>query len=254
MRHCLKQPIFRVHLFQFVFTPKLIPTLAFIVILPILINLGFWQLDRAQQKTRIAQQFKRGAQTIITQEELDLKPKSLSYKKIRLHGRYDSQHTFLLDNRVINHRVGYDVISPFKLINGQVILVNRGFVARAQDRKILPKLAYITGLQTIEGRIKLPPKKIFLLGKTPNNPKWPKVIQALDLKKLSQSLKKPLIPVIILLGPNNPHGFIRQWKSMPIKAEKHHGYAIQWFSLALTLVIIYVLVNTRRGRNDQTRK
>lgn len=254
-----RNPLFRLHCFGWAFTPNLIPTLGFILLLPLLLKLGFWQLHRAEYKQQLQQQF--NSRSIEKPRSLSqLNPANLEaseYYPIKISGHYDNQHQFLLDNRVHKHRVGYDVISPFiPDKDKKALLINRGWIPSTGNRQQLPTLTNIPGHQTIQGIIKLPPKKTFTLSDRTEKKIWPRLIQTINLKKIGNDYPKPLYPFIVLLSPNNPYGYTREWKPIVMSPKKHIGYAVQWFALALTLVIIYLVLNIQRqGKcHEQTRK
>ena len=253
----ISKPLIRLHCFGFAFTPKLIPTLGFILCLPILLKLGFWQLHRAEYKQQRQQQFEsRPLSTPRTLSQLkQVNIEKLEYYPITLTGHYDNQHQFLIDNRMHNHRVGYEVLTPFIPNSGQkVLLINRGWVPSTGNRQQLPALITVRGQQTIQGLIKLPPKKTFILNGRSRAKSWPLLIQTINLKKIASDYHKPLYPFIVLLSPKNQHGYTREWKPITMNAKKHLGYAVQWFALALTLVIIYLVLNIQRGRYETSRK
>ncbi len=250
------KPIVRLHLSGFIFTPKLIPTLTFMMVFPILIGLGIWQLNRASYKQQVLVKLEqRGNKKPLTWQMLNQPTTRIQYRRVVLTGYYDNRHQVLLDNQVANHRVGYQVLTPFiSPSSNKMVLVNRGFIPRLSDRRHLPKIKPVLGLQTISGMIKQPPKKVFVLKETSDSTHWPLLMQALRLKKITRALNQPLYPFIILLSPKANHGFLRQWTNTTTSVTKHRGYAIQWFALALTLVIIYIVVNTRRGSHESPRK
>lgn len=244
----LSKALFRLHCFGFAFTPKLIPTIGFILVLPFLLKLGFWQMDRAEYKQLLKQQFEtRTLETPKTLAQLHQNTiEKQEYYPITLSGHYDNQHQFLLDNRMHNHRVGFEVLTPFIPNKGKkVLLINRGWIPGTGDRRKLPFLKTVKGQQTVQGLMKLPPKKTFVLSHQINTKKWPLLIQTINLKKLGGYYHKPLYPFIVLLSPKAQHGFTREWKRIMMPSHKHIGYAFQWFALALTLVIIYLLTNIR---------
>ena len=42
--------------------------------------------------------------------------------------------------------------------------------------------------------------------------------------------------------------FVREWKIFAFTPEKHIAYAVQWFAMAFTLLLIFVLMHTRRPK------
>jgi len=247
-----RKPLFRLHCFGWAFTPQLIPTIGFILFLPLLLKLGLWQWDRAEYKQQLQQQFE--SRSIAKPRSLSqLTPSNIEaseYYPIKLSGHYDNQHQFLVDNRVHKHRVGYDVLTPFIPNTGKkVLLINRGWIPGTGNRQKLPALTDVRGQQTIQGMIKLPPKKAFTLSDQTEKRGWPRLVQVISLKKMGNDYHTPLYPFVVLLSPKAPNGFTREWKPVVMSAKKHIGYAVQWFALALTLVIMYLILNTQRQGN-----
>jgi surfeit locus 1 family protein len=100
--------------------------------------------------------------------------------------------------------------------------------------------------------VALPPEAIFLLDSAEEaGSGWPQVIQAIDIPALEQRLDQALLPLVLQLDADDTHGFVRDWKAVyGIPPDKHRAYAMQWFTLAAVLAIIYIGVNTRRtGRS-----
>ena len=141
--------------------------------------------------------------------------------------------------------MGYEVLSPLQSRSGLWVLVNRGWMAAGDDRRELPRIETPQAMVELRGIISLPPGKTLILGEQ-EAPGWPKVIERVELTRLSQQLGRELQPVVILLAPASPYGFAREWQVTPMGAQRHLAYAFQWFSLAAVLLIVYLVVNTRR--------
>ena len=76
---------------------------------------------------------------------------------------------------------------------------------------------------------------------------WPRVVQQIELEQFESLLGHELLPVLLQLDPEDPHGFVRDWRPVyGVTPDKHRAYALQWYTLALVLVIIYIGMNTRR--------
>ena len=248
MIHFLKNLRLRIHGFDFVFTPKLIPSLIFLALFYMLIKLGFWQLDRGHFK----QQRERAYQTRQQLPAQNFKPSNTYplYSQLKLHGFYDNAHSFLLDNSIYNHHVGFQVFTPFKLANDpKPILINRGWVAGAPDHQVLPKITTIEGPQHLKGLISDFPKKTFVLAKQVPSSQWPQVVERLKQSELEGLLQEPLESRIILLLPGQTGAFsTNPAPQLAMPAQRHFGYAIQWFALALTLVIIGLVLSIHREK------
>jgi len=214
----------------------------YLVLMVCLISLGFWQMDRAEQKKEFINQ----QQLSFEKTVLSLTPKTdlkqARYRKTKISGHYVSDKQYLIDNQIVNGRVGYFVMTPFKMdkIN-KLVLVNRGWVELNKDRRILPKIAINNIERTITGRINhFPVVGIRLAGAEIPTEGWPSVVQVVDSELLSEKLGFPLFPFQVELDKSMNDGYSRDWKNKSIMPpEKHIAYAVQWFGLALTLTVLF---------------
>ncbi len=231
------------------FSPGRWPTVVTSVLLGILVSLGFWQLDRAEQKKILLTQYGSEQKQTILQLEAGLKSAvGLEYKDAVVVGHYDSDHQLLLDNRTHAGQAGYQVLTPFLIRDsGVAVLVNRGWMPLGQSRDRLPDVTVHEDRQRISGRLKIPLQKVFMLGEEGPRQRWPWRIQKIHIGSLSAELGRPLLPVVLLLDAGQPDGYVRQWRPLVgFGPERNVGYAVQWFGLAAALLIIYLAVNTRR--------
>ena len=234
---------------SFTFDPPLLGTMSMLVALAIFLTLGFWQLQRANEKKVLLKQY----QTLSTEAPMLFKDflkknQVQAGRKLKVSGVYLNDKQFLLDNRFSNHRVGYHVLTPMQ-INGanQVLIVDRGWVPQGRTRAELPSLIPVMEPQNFVGTVYLPSSKQRVLGSAEDNPRqWPRVIQRLDLPAIAKRLNQSVYPFILRLDPNSPNGFVRNWKVVNAKPQKHIGYAIQWFAFAIVLLIIYIGLNLKR--------
>ncbi len=224
---------------------KKTPTIMYLCVLPILISLGFWQLDRASVKTLILEKRQSGLATseIVslsksTENNLDL----LKYKKVKLQGRYDKEHQFLIDNQINAGKVGYLVLTPFILFDGpQAVLVNRGWVPLNTNRNLLPEIKIQSDPDELTGRVNsFPSVGIKLDGAEIPSSNWPSIVQVVDTPVLENILGYTLFSFQVELDKDLPEGFKRDWQVSSIMLpEQHIAYAVQWFALALTLTVLF---------------
>jgi len=238
------------------FRPGLWPTLATLVLLPLLVWLGVWQLQRADWKQGLvdANAARAGLPEASLQALLPVTAAD-QYRPVGLTGRYDLDHQLLLDNRTWQGHPGYEVLTPLlPSAGGTAVLVNRGWVPAQPDRSILPELPGVADEVRVRATIKLPPERIFRLADVEEaQAGWPRVVQQPEIAQLERVLGYPLLPVLLLLDKDADHGFLRDWKPVyGVTPDKHRAYAMQWFTLALVLVVIYIGVNTQRTGNDGT--
>jgi surfeit locus 1 family protein len=201
-----------------------------------LVSLGFWQLDRADEKQAIVN-------AIVLAQSSPAKPLELEninskeHYKVLLNGYFDSDKQFIYDNQIVKSNAGYYVLTPFILNNNSAILVNRGFVPWYGKRDELIDIVIDSQPRTIEvGLIK--PQKRIQLKKHDVDTSFPILIQSLDLDQFSLLSGYQFVPMLAQLDVNASNGFFRQWKPFYGSVDKHLGYALQWFLMALVLLIV----------------
>jgi surfeit locus 1 family protein len=238
------------------FRPSLWPTLATLLLLPVLLGLGHWQLERAAWKQGLvnahAARLREPAQPLQSLLSSSAPGSGLEYRQVTAQGVYDLDHQLLLDNQIYQGAAGYQVLTPLRLDGagspGAWVLVNRGWVPLGGSRAELPAVTGPADTVTVRAMIALPPEKVFRLEAVEEaGTGWPRVIQQLEIGSIGQHLGRPLLPLVLLLDKQEPQGFVRDWKPVyGITPDKHRAYAAQWFTLALVLALIYVGVNTHR--------
>ncbi|MAR89674.1 MAG: SURF1 family protein [Pseudomonadota bacterium] len=236
------------------FAPGVIPSLVTLVLLVLLINLGLWQLRRAEAKEymveRLAQRSEQASRSLAALSPQDLQGDLTDYP-LHARGRYLNQYQFLLDNRTYQMEPGYQILTPF-LTNGNILLVNRGWIPQGPDRSVFPELPLQQGDLTLYGHAHQPSPDIFVL-KEDNyqDVSWPFLIQKIDLEKTRQLFDYPVLPFVLRLNPDPSSPLVREWHSRFMGPEKHYGYAVQWFSLATALMVIYFVVNTKKTKRSE---
>ena len=238
----------------FDFRPDLWPTVATLLLLPLLTGLGVWQLERASWKQGLVDMHEGQGRLSPVSFEAASGGGDMQYRRVFARGYYDMEQQLLLDNRTFNGHAGYHVLTPLKLADsGNVVLVNRGWVPVGSSRAVLPEIPETSGEVLVDATIKLPPEKFFRLGEMDEpNASWPKVVQQLQLVSRGQRLVVTLVPCVRFLDKEDEFGFIRDWKPVyGVTPDKHKAYAVQWFTLAVVLLMIYVGVNSKRIPKDQ---
>ena len=226
---------------------RILPNLRIILVtllaLPALLGLGFWQLDRAAQKDAIAASIGRQQSQPPVPLTADTHAELSVYRRVIAQGEFDNEHTWLLDNKQRHGQVGYEVISPFVLEGGGTILVNRGWLPGTGDRQRLPEIAAVAGERTIFAELAAESNHP-LLNASSKNPDWPRVIMAIEVEAMAGQLDQPLLNGYLKLDESSPGAFASDWRAVTMSAQKHTGYAVQWFAMALALVLWFVYANT----------
>jgi surfeit locus 1 family protein len=229
-----------------------IVTLATALTMAATASLGLWQLDRAAQKTALQSQINdRGALSAWDNAELLAAADATQgvHRPARLVGTWVPERTVFLDNRQMNTRVGFFVVTPLQLEGSkQVVLVQRGWVPRDfTDRSRVPEVLTPAGRVALEGRLAPPPGKLYELGESGLGA----IRQNIDLASFARETGLSLLGVSVLQTNNPADGLLRDWPLLAIDVHKHHGYAFQWFSLCALAGLLYLwfqILSPRRKR------
>jgi surfeit locus 1 family protein len=212
--------------------------------------LGVWQLQRADDKRGMQADYEQ----LAASEPLRVdaaQPLSAAdhYRPIQVSGRYLPQYQILLDNVRHNGRAGYNVITPLQVDDyPELLLVNRGWVPLGRSRAILPELETPEGPVTLTGMVGLPRSRPIGIGAdSPPNPDGGSVWLYLKRETLAQQAGQAISPVLLLLAPDAPTGFARDWPQYDAKVGMHIGYAIQWFVFASAAIVLFLGASLRRN-------
>jgi len=222
-------------------------TLAAIAGMGVTASLGRWQLDRAAQKERQAALIGQRAH----EPELDARAlvgnfdEGVLHRRVHARGQWLSAHTIYLENRQMNSHVGFYVLTPLRLQDGSVLLVQRGWAPRDfADRTRLPPVLTPEGEVQVRGRIIPEPSRLYQLGVTQDGP----IRQNLDLTQFRLQTGLPLLPYTLLQTDEPSGGLLRDWPTIDSGVDKHYGYAFQWFGLTALIALLYVWFQFIRRR------
>jgi len=242
----------KINVGQFQFNPGILPTALTLCLLYIMISMGLWQLDRAAFKQDLQRKVEqRKNLPPVSLEELPADPDDAVFYPVRLRGRFDRDHQFLLDNRVYRQKPGYHVYTPLVMSDGSAILVNRGWVAQGRTRQDLPALPAPDGVVEFTGLMdRLPAKGVILMDNANDSLQWPRVLQYIDEKEISGLTGYSLYPMAVWMDDGTQYGFDYQLPVLSLNSAKNTGYAFQWFSMSIALSAIYIVVNTKKQVSD----
>lgn len=215
-----------------------------VAVFPLLVSLGFWQLARAATKEQALATFalQRSAPPLPL-SALDLSDgSSLTGRRVELRGRYLPAKAFLLDNRVFRGRVGYELLMPFADDSGQIALVNRGWLLAPSTRDKLPAIETPAEALVLQGRLyRSVTRTAAALYASAG---WPSVVQAMDVDALAAQAGLQAAPYLVLLDPGQPGVTEADWPQVNMSPARHQAYALQWFLLAVGLLIVFAVGGT----------
>ena len=226
-----------------------LPTVAAFAGIALTVTLGFWQLGRGDEKAALAGKLKSaqaGPQIAIPAAEL--RAEDVAWQRVEASGRFAPELTLFIDNRVLNGVAGYHVITPLKIDGGErYVLVNRGWVAAAADRRTLPKIITPEGSVRIAGLATIPSEQQFELStRVAEGNVW----QNLTLSRYRATVPIALQPVVIQQESSVEDGLKREWLATGPSPDRNYAYAFQWFAMALAILIYYLVTHVRNVRKS----
>lgn len=225
----------------------LLPPLAAVVLVVLFSSLGFWQLERAEQKRAVEAAFTDAGERLTVTGDAAYP----LYQPLTATGRYLDERQFLIDNVILDGRLGYFVVTPFEYERGKpLLLVNRGWVARdsAEDvETALQTASDDSGETTVQGRAGQLPRVGIRAGEVfTEDPAWPRTVNWPTLDDLATVLQRDLLPFVLLEDPEPGSKLLRRWEPRQAGPMRHIGYAVQWFALAATVIVTAVVLYRKK--------
>ena len=167
---------------------------------------------------------------------------------VALDGRYDTERHFLLDQQFENGRVGLHVLTPFRTEAGEWVLVNRGWLPMSPRRE-WPEFDTPPGPRRITGQLARDPEAGIALGEPEPAVEWPRLVVRYDAESVAAALDLAAPPPVVWLDADDPTGFgERRFSPVSMPSERHLGYAVQWYALTATALVIWFILGWRRAR------
>jgi surfeit locus 1 family protein len=214
----------------------------------ICVRLGFWQLQRLEQRrarndaTRVRMQEAPTQLTALSQDS-----GGMIFRRVRLTGEYDDAHTIIIAGRSLRGVPGVHVLTPLR-VGGAAVLVNRGWMPSADAARIEVDSIREPGPRSLEALITPFPEDF---GRAPPADGFHRVWFQMNGARLRRQFPYPVLPVIaqILPHPGQPLYPIRL-KPPEMDEGPHFGYAIQWFSFAIIAIVGWTALLLRRNRME----
>jgi surfeit locus 1 family protein len=236
------------------FRPGVLPSIAVLAALPGLVWLGVWQLSRADEKRELLVTYEARREAAPVNLPTLQGYTDQAYRRVRIEGVFDPEHSLLLDSRTRDGQVGIELLQPFHdLASDRWVLVNRGWQAWP-DRRLQPEFGTPTTSISLYAWVYQPAGKPFQLGSDSESGRWPRLVNSVEPGKLWARLGRQGLPYELRLEPG-PAALQADWPVVSMSPDKHIGYAVQWFALAATLFGLYLYLgihNAREHRHEST--
>lgn len=195
-----------------------------VVVAATCVRLGIWQLDRLEQRQARNAEIRAARARPLTVLSGGTPPESLAERPVRATGVYDHARQWLWMGRMYQGTPGVAFVSPLRLLGGEAVLVDRGWVA-APSVATVNRAAYAaaSGTVTVRGYWRRAPR-----GRGDVDP-----------AVIADSVPYALLPGVIQLEPESGSGDVglTRLAPPPLDDGPHLGYAVQWFSFAVIVSI-----------------
>lgn len=227
----------------------IITHILFIIVLIVLVNLGFWQLRRLEQRRDLNAAIEAGLNapvTLLTGQTID--PATLHLHRVTVTGTFDNEENIAIMNRPFEGRAGMRLVTPL-LINGsdQAVLIDRGWLPLDETDHEQRRRYDQDGIVTVEGIAYQSQPQSERWG-VPQDPvpgpdenrrdQWFRI----DIDRIQQQFPYLLMPIYVTQSADeNADSTTPPLREGPIELDEgnHLSYALQWFSFAAIAVIVY---------------
>ena len=237
--------------FSIKFRPFFWPTLFTIISLLILISLGTWQVYRLIWKNSLISNYLyKFNNEIIKYDKSFSFNDEFEYRRINIKGRFINEKEILIIGKTFEGNVGFHLITPFITKEEKLLLINRGWISEKLKLRSSRSFSLIEEDIVIDGIIRRPQKKGYFVPE--NDPignfwftiKPYQIEKALKLESFDLE-KKFYVDVIRDKGKLKlPIGV----SGSPNFRNQHLTYAFTWYSLAITLIIVYFVFHFKEKR------
>ena len=188
---------------------------------------------------------RRAADPIAIEEIRRTIPESLDFRHVSLQGSYLTENSILLLDRFYLGRQGYEVLTPVKLASGnQIVIVSRGWtpLSPGAGRPMTPDTP--EGIVRLIGTLHVPGSRSFFVDQPLREEQGPMRLHHLNLEKIEKRFALPVFPCVVRLDAAMPGVLSRYWTISNTHPERSTSYAVQWFAMALLLLLVTLIKST----------
>ena len=233
------------------FRPGLAPTLVVLVLLPLMVGLGCWQVSRGHEKQRLVDSYaERRVAEPISSMQLNEKADP-AFRRVHLRGLFDAEHSVLRDNSMRDGSAGAELLPPLHdQASGLWLLLNRGWLPWP-DRRRPPVFSTPEQAVNLDAWVYVAPGETFQLHADPASTQWPRLLTALHPAALWAELGRSGF-AYELRAEAGPGTYETTWPIVAMGPEKHLAYAVQWFAMALALLGLYLYLGWHNKKERPT--
>jgi surfeit locus 1 family protein len=243
--------------YAFAREPKwILSHLCVLLLVVVMILLGFWQLDRLQQKkdrnalvTARQEEPVAPVTDIVSADDPSDVGGDVRFREATATGVYDEDAQVLVRNRTFDGAPGSWVLTPLVLQDGTAIVVNRGWVPVTGEQVLSPVAAPPPGEVDVQGLLEQTQNR-GSFGPTDPSGEVLDTLSRVDLERLQEQVDEDLFPVWLQLETQDPPPGNQPTPVEPPELSEgpHLGYAVQWFTFTLIALVGYPIILRRRAR------
>lgn len=216
-----------------------------------LVRLGLWQLDRAGEKIEQQEAYTAaGSETATPLAQvpiagLPFDQQQHQNRRVVMQGQFlEQQHIFLI-YQTWEEQLGYEVLTPLRLADdNRIVLVSRGWSGQADTQQLAAALEPLPGLRQVEGQLHVPTEREASRSNSSQNPDWPLIRRYVNMAELAPFFDAPLFPYVVRLMPGQDGLLVRHWPEAVVATDRHFSYALQWFSMAIAVLLVSLLLSS----------
>ena len=238
-------------MYKFLFRPIwLLFHVTVIATVVLMVNLAFWQLSRYHERVDFNATVKERINAPVVPVEQLLRaidnrtesPQTVEWRTVLVTGEYIDSETVDAVNRAQDGYSGKDPLTPMRLINNKLVLINRGFISIAKDVGPAPN-----GQVQIIGRVRAPEiRRRFRI----SDPAQGELLEVstIDLERLSMQMPSELAPIFVEVLESKPadSADLSQIAAPALSTGSHLSYTFQWFIFSVFVLAGWIIVIRRK--------
>lgn len=236
--------------FKFLLTPKwILLTLVCLAMLPAFQALSNWQwhrlYDRQSVNVEIQSQIDKEpialSELLITTDGLKTVPEDVQWRTVEMTGIWLQDQQVLVRKKSLESDLGLWVVTPLQLVDGTVVMINRGWTAAANSAVDSPEVAPVpTGTIEVLGRLRDVPVRT---KPAPTDLPDGQVDRIVPIEILDS--RATLSNAYVEMTASRPESKSSDIRSLPepeVTEGAHRSYALQWLFFEIMTVIAWIIL------------